>query len=101
MADSERMTLKIGGQEFTLLVKPEEHDDVLAAIQLVEDQMKENAKRGASGPQKQAVMTAFHLAFEKVQAARDPLSEKKTRGDLERRVDAMIQSIDKALEAKA
>lgn len=98
MSESERLSLTICGQEFVLMIKPDEREDVKEAARSVEEQMKDLAKHGAVGIQKQAVMAAFYLAFDWVRLSHDPLFEKKARTDLERRVDFLIQSVDKALQ---
>jgi cell division protein ZapA (FtsZ GTPase activity inhibitor) len=98
MAEAERVSLNIGGQEFVLMIKPEERDDVQEAVDTVKEQIHDLAKRGAVGIQKQAVMTAFNLAFDGVRLSRDPLFDKRVRIDLERRVDTLLGAIDKALQ---
>jgi cell division protein ZapA (FtsZ GTPase activity inhibitor) len=100
MADSEKITLTIGGQDFVLRVKPEERDDVMEAAKIVKEKMKENAERGAASVPKQAVMAAFDFAYDFIRVQRDPLVDKKMRADLERRVDSLIKSVDQALQTK-
>lgn len=79
------------------MARPDEREDVKEAAQMVEEQIKDLARKGAVGIQKQAVMTAFYLAFDWVRLSHDPLFEKKVRTDLERRVDSLLEAVDKAL----
>jgi len=99
MAETERVSFVIAGQELVMMVKPEERDDVTEAAEMVKEQISDFARRGAAGITKQAVMAAFYLAFDWVRLSHDPLFEKKVRTDLERRVDSLIQAVDQALEA--
>jgi len=101
MPKPERLNLAICGQDFTLAIEPGERDLVQEAARLVEGRMKENAERGAIGVHKQAVMTAFQLAFDYLRLSQDPLAQPETRAELQRRVEAMIQTLDKAAGLKS
>jgi cell division protein ZapA (FtsZ GTPase activity inhibitor) len=101
MPKPERLNLAICGQDFTLAIEPGERDLVQEAARLVEGRMKENAERGAIGVHKQAVMTAFQLAFDYLRLSQDPLAQPETRAELQRRVEAMIQTLDKAAGPKS
>ncbi len=97
MSKAEKITLSIGGQEFTLRLDADEREDAETAVRLVEEKMKELEKMGAMGAHRLALMVAFQFAFEASQAQRHPLAQPQARADLERRIQMLIQASDKAL----
>jgi cell division protein ZapA (FtsZ GTPase activity inhibitor) len=101
MPTPEQLKLTIGGQDVVMQVTPEEREDVLAAAKLVEQRMTEFSQRGALNAQKQAVLTAFGLAFDWLRVAKDPAQKPETRQDLERRIDTMINRCETIAKAGA
>lgn len=101
MSTSEQLKLTIGGQDVVLQVAPHEREDTLAAAKLVEQRMAEFSQRGAINAQKQAIMTAFGLAFDWLRVSRDPSQKPEVREDLERRIDTLINRCETIAKAGA
>ena len=100
------LDVKIMGREYRVACTPEERDGLLAAVDLVDNKMREIAQRTKSTiAERVAVMAALNIAHELL--SRDTVSdEQPTResetpldiGDTLRRISDMEAQLDAALK---
>ncbi|MCL2346554.1 MAG: cell division protein ZapA [Desulfobulbus sp.] len=93
------LDVTIMGREYRVACTPEERSALLAAVDLVDDKMREVAQRTKSTiAERVAVMAALHIAHERLSgAAAGTTDEMLDTSDARRRIDAMGARIDSVL----
>lgn len=89
----ESVDFSVMGREYSVSVKPEERETLLAAVALVDGRMRELEGRTRAAPETLAVMTALNVAHEMLQHQRGGLDVQGCK----RRIRAMGEQIATAL----
>lgn len=90
----ESLDFSVLGREYSVSVKPEERESLLAAVALVDAKMREFDSRTKAASDTLAVMTAINIAHELVQLQRGAGLDLP---GYRRRMTAMGERIDTAL----
>lgn len=97
-ADSNFLDVKIMGREYRVACAPEEQAALLAAVDLVDDKMREIAQRTKNTiAERVAVMAALNIAHELLSAGAPLAKSTVDPGDAKRRIDAMGAQLDSVL----
>jgi cell division protein ZapA len=64
MSDSEKIDIDLMGRQYSVSVKPEERETLLAAVKMVDERMRKLAERSSAGGEGLALMTALDIANE-------------------------------------
>lgn len=118
-AESNFLDVQLLGREYRVACPPDEREALLAAVALVDEQVKEITARSRSGgAERVAVMAALNLAHELLSLRRRPSAPEAAPGavfaavgegneggfdtpDFQRRIGAMEAKLDEALRGKA
>jgi cell division protein ZapA len=91
---SEKIDISLMGRQYSVSVKPEEREALLAAVRMVDERMRKIADKGASNGEALALMTALDIANEFV-------SHQRSAGidlpDYRRRISAVSEQFEQAL----
>ncbi len=93
----EQVDFSILGREYSVSVLPEERALLVEAVELADTRMRELEARTHAGSETLAIMTAINIAHEMLLAQR---SSGLDLPDYKRRMQAMSEGIDKALETQ-
>ena len=98
-SESNFLDVKIMGREYRVACTPEERDGLLAAVELVDNKMREIAQRTKSTiAERVAVMAALNLAHDLLAAkAPDAAVESVDTSGAKRRIEDMGARIDAVL----
>ncbi len=100
MTTANHLDITLFGREYRLACPPEQQAALLQAVALVDGKMQEVAGKGRQiSAERAAIMAAVTLAHELLQAQSGaPVSVAVDTGDAQRKVDAMIQRAEAAIE---
>jgi cell division protein ZapA len=94
MFDVEKLDIDLMGRQYSVSVKPEEKENLLAAVALVDERLRKLASKSASGGEALALMTALDIANEFV-------THQKAGGldlpDYRRRINSISEGFEQAL----
>ncbi len=95
------LDVKIMGREYRVACLPDERDALLAAVNLVDDKMREIAQKTRSTiAERVAVMAALNIAHERLAASAEPAAtgeEGLASSETKRRIEAMGTRLDAVL----
>lgn len=98
-AEQNFLDVKIMGREYRVACLPDERDALLAAVDLVDNKMREIAQKTKSTiAERVAVMAALNIAHERLAApAADTAEEALASTDTKRRIEDMGARLDAVL----
>jgi len=91
MSGTTQMQIHIMGRAYQVSVKPEEHETLQAAVEMVNDKLQQLMGKQSSGSESTAVMCALMIAHEAVVAQRTSGLDMPA---YQRRIAAMVEQID-------
>ncbi|MFM7123517.1 MAG: cell division protein ZapA, partial [Fluviibacter sp.] len=100
MTTANHLDITLFGREYRLACPPEQQAALLQAVALVDGKMQEVADKGRQiSAERAAIMAAVTLAHELLQAQSGaPVPVAVDTADAKRRVDAMVQRAEAAIE---
>jgi cell division protein ZapA len=100
MTTANHLDITLFGREYRLACPPEQQAALLQAVALVDGKMQEVAGKGRQiSAERAAIMAAVTLAHELLQAQSGaPISTAVDTSDVQRKVDAMVQRAEAAID---
>ncbi|WVH08949.1 MAG: hypothetical protein EoVTN8_251 [Fluviibacter phosphoraccumulans EoVTN8] len=101
MTTANHLDITLFGREYRLACPPEQQAALLQAVSLVDGKMQEVADKGRQiSAERAAIMAAVTLAHELIQArdGQAPAVAVVDTSDAQRKVDAMVQRAEEAIE---
>lgn len=92
--EHDTLDVTIAGREYRVACTPAEREELLAAVQYVDERMRELAGKTRSGGERLAVMTALNIAHELLQMK---LPGGVDLADFRRRIASMQARLDQTL----
>ena len=97
-AEPNFLDVKIMGREYRVACSAEERTALLAAVDLVDNKMREIAQRTKNTiAERVAVMAALNIAHERLSIAENPVAESVDTSDAKRRIFDMGARLDAVL----